>query len=391
MSEPQKYSRFELARRIEHLVLILSFTILGITGLPQKFSLDGISQAIIYLFGGIEMTRVIHRLAAIIFILEAVYHLVILGYKLAVLRLEAGMLPVMKDAVDGIQETLYNLGLRKVLPRMGRFNFKEKMEYWALIWGLLIMALTGFMMWNPILTSTILPGQFIPAAKAAHGAEAILAVLAIILWHFYQVHLRAWNWSMLTGKMTRSEMEEEHAEELEIIDSGRAPLAVTPGQYRRRMNIFVPVAVIVSLLLVFGLFRFISFEQTALITPPTLDPGVQIFVPQTATPTIEVIASVTPTPGAKQPDLAGALTWTGGMAQLFENSCGICHGSAGGLSVTTYADLMKGGTQGLDIIAGNPVGSRLVEIQKSGKHPGLFNASDLDKVIAWIQAGVLEK
>jgi Cytochrome b subunit of formate dehydrogenase len=390
MSEPQKYSRFKLAQRIEHLVLILTFTTLALTGLPQKYSLAGISQAMINLFGGIEMIRVIHRLAAITFILEAVYHLVVLGYKLFVLSLEASMLPGLKDAVDGIQETLYNLGLRKELPRMERYNFKEKMEYWALIWGLLIMALTGFMMWNPIFTTKILPGQFIPAAKAAHGAEAVLAVLAILLWHFYHVHLRGWNWSMITGKLSRTEMEEEHSRELEKIDSSQALIPVSSAQYRRRIKFFVPLAILGSLLLMFGLYKFTTFEQTALINPPTLEPGIQIFVPLTATPGIVITA--TPAAGVKQPDLAPVLTWTaGGIAQLFEDNCGDCHGSSAGLSVSTYAGLMKGGVNGPDIIPGNPTDSRLVKIQSSGKHPHLFNASELASVIAWIQAGALEK
>ncbi len=389
MSESLKYSRFELARRIEHLVLILSFTVLAITGLPQKYSLAGISQAMINLFGGIEMIRVIHRLAAIIFVMEAVYHLVVLGYKLFVLRLEAGMLPGVKDAIDGVQETLFNLGLRKELPRMGRYNFKEKMEYWALIWGLVIMALTGFMMWNPILTTQILPGQFIPAAKAAHGAEAVLAVLAIILWHFYNVHLRGWNWSMITGKMSRSEMEEEHATELEEIDSGQVPLLPAPVQYRRRMRVFVPIAILGSALLVYGLYQLTTFEQTALIIPPTLEPGIQIFEPQTATPVIAV--TVTPAAGVKLPEISSASTWTGGIAQLFEKNCGDCHGSSGDLSVSTYADLLKGGQHGPAILAGNPEGSQVVIIQSSGNHPGQFSASDLARVVAWIKAGALEK
>ena len=389
MSTAENYPRFELARRIEHLVLILSFTTLAITGLPQKYSLAGISQALINLFGGIETIRVIHRTAATIFILEAIYHLLVMGYKLLVLRLEATMLPGIKDAVDGVQEMAHNLGLLKRSPRMGHYNFKEKMEYWALVWGLVVMAVTGFMMWNPILTTKILPGQFIPAAKAAHGAEAVLAVLAIILWHFYNVHLRGWNWSMITGKLSRAEMKAEHAEELEQIETGLLPHPILPGLYRRRMKVFVPAAVVVTLLLLFGVYKFTTFEQTALVTLPTLEPGRPIFVPQTATPG----SSVTSTPSAagKQPDAAPVLTWTGGLDQLFENNCGDCHGSSGGLSVSTYASLMKGGKHGPVIIPGNSKGSRLVKIQSSGKHPRLFSASELANVVAWIKAGAIEK
>jgi formate dehydrogenase gamma subunit len=391
MSKTENFTRFELARRIEHLVLILSFTVLALTGLPQKFSLSGISQVMVHLFGGIEMIRVIHRLAATLFILEAIYHLVVLGYKLFVLRLRATMLPGIKDALDGFQEILHNLGLRKRMPRMGRYNFKEKMEYWALVWGLLVMALTGLMMWNPILTSKILPGQFIPAAKAAHGAEAVLAVLAILLWHFYHVHLRGWNWSMITGKLSRDEMAKEHAEELEHIEKGMLPSPLPPVLYRRRMRVFAPLAILLSLLLVFGLYKFTTTEQTALIILPTSGPSGQIFAPQTATPGITLTAAATPATGTMQPDLSPALTWTGGIDQLFENACGECHGSSGGLSVSTYDGLIKGGKHGPDILPGNPEDSRLVKIQSSGDHPRLFNASELASVIAWIQAGALEK
>ncbi len=79
------------------------------------------------------------------------------------------------------------------------------------------------------------------------------------------------------------------------------------------------------------------------------------------------------------------------MDQLLVNNCGECHGDSGGLSVSTYADLMKGGENGPAIIPGNPSESRLVEIQSSGKHPRLFTASELSSVIAWIKAGALEK
>ena len=230
MSESnQNYLRFQVAQRIEHLVLILSFTILGLTGLPQKYSLAPISQAIINGLGGIEAVRVIHRFAATIFVLEAVYHLVVVGYMVFVMRRKASMLPGIKDATDGMQWFFHNLGMRKDHPKMPRYNFGEKLEYWAMAWGLVLMGLTGFMLWNPLATANILPGQVIPAAKAAHGAEAVLAVLAIILWHFYNVHLKRWNWSMIRGTLSKEEMEEEHAQELEEIEKGPVYQAPEPG------------------------------------------------------------------------------------------------------------------------------------------------------------------
>ena len=98
-----------------------------------------------------------------------------------------------------------------------------------MVWGTFIMIITGFMMWNPIATTNYLPGQFIPAAKVAHGGEAVLAALAIILWHFYHVHLRHFNKSMFIGKMTRHEMEEEHPAELALIEAGKDLQAAAAG------------------------------------------------------------------------------------------------------------------------------------------------------------------
>lgn len=88
-----------------------------------------------------------------------------------------------------------------------------------------MMGLTGFMLWNPIITARILPGEFIPAAKVAHGLEAVLAVLAILLWHFYGVHLKTWNWSMIKGTLTKHQMLEEHAKEVEEIANGEVGTA----------------------------------------------------------------------------------------------------------------------------------------------------------------------
>jgi hypothetical protein len=146
---------------------------------------------------------------------------------------------------------------------MPHFNYAEKMEYWAFVWGTVLMAVTGFMLWNPIATAKIMPGSFIPAAKAAHGGEALLAVLAIIVWHFYWVHLRHFNRSMFTGKLSHHEMEHEHAAELERIETGQQRPLPTDAGIARRSRIYVPVAVIIMLLFLGGLYYFVTFEDTA--------------------------------------------------------------------------------------------------------------------------------
>src|SRR6266540_783136 len=175
------YERFPLARRIEHLVMLLSFTTLALTGLPQKFASADLSIAFVYILGGIENLRRIHHSAAIVMMLGTAWHILVFGYMGYVRRTRLTMLPSLQDVKDGWQALLYNIGLAKTPPQMGRYTFEEKMEYWAFVWGAIIMGLTGFMMWNPITITRLLPGEAIPAAKAAHGAEAILAALAIFM------------------------------------------------------------------------------------------------------------------------------------------------------------------------------------------------------------------
>jgi formate dehydrogenase subunit gamma len=395
--------RFDIFRRVEHLLLLLSFTLLALTGLPQKFPTAGISIFFLQLFGGIETIRIIHRIAATVFLLEAVYHMVFLGYQTFVLRGQLDMLPDVKDGSDALQAFLFNLGFRKEQPKMGRYNFAEKAEYWAMVWGMVIMALTGFMMWNPIATTRFLPGEIIPAAKVAHGGEAILAVLAIFLWHFYNVHIKHWNWSMIKGTMTRHEMEAEHALELENIENGIVQPMPEPAERKRRLRIYVPVATVVSVVLVGLIYMFVASEHSAITTVPPQE-NVAIFSPRTPTPfptsTITPTSAPTETlqPGAvasqstTAPNSGGSsLTWDNGVGALFEQKCKMCHGTAGGLALTGYAEAMQGVGSAPVILPGNPDGSLLVQLQLKGGHPGQFSADQLSQIVEWISAGAPEK
>lgn len=418
MSAHKTYMRFPVNQRIEHLLLLLSFTILAITGLPQKFPTSGVSAVIVSVLGGIELVRIIHRVAAVVFLIETIYHIILIGYKLYVKRLEATMLPGVKDAKDAIQSFGYNFGIAKNRPKMGRYSFAEKAEYWALIWGGAVMAITGFMLWNPIATAQILPGQFIPAAKAAHGGEAILAVLAIIVWHFYGVHIKTWNWSMIKGTLTRHEMEDEHALELEAIEDDTINTRHAEVVNKKRRTIYFPIAAVLTLMLIFGVYWFVTLEISAITTLPPAEENVQIFSPRTATPTATKPAPTATAEPAQplesdesssessesseaaesvqttQPEQASgssALTWDASVGSLFDQKCGNCHGAAGGLSVATYADIMKGGSSGAAIKPGDPDASSLVTFQKKGGHMGQFSAEELNIVIEWINAGALEK
>lgn len=401
------YERFPLARRIEHLVMLLSFTTLAITGLPQKFSSSPISIAFVGLLGGIEDLRTIHHIAAIVLMLGTAWHILVFGYLAYVRRTRFTMLPSLQDVKDAWQAFLYNIGRSATPPQMGRYTFEEKMEYWAFVWGALIMGLTGFMMWNPITTVKVLPGEVIPAAKAAHGGEALLAVLAIIIWHIYGVHIKRFNKSMWTGKMTEEEMLHEHPLELADIKAGIADRPVDPVALQKRQRVYFPVAAVLALFMLGGVYGFVNAEKTALTTTERRVPTVQVFVPQTPTPaptlTPTVPATETPLPSAtssaSQPTSStpstqtAALTWDSGIGAIFQATCGTCHGAVAtaGLNLTTYADAMKGSNSGPVIIPGDAANSLLVKKQQAGGHPGQLMPEELAQVIEWINAGASEK
>ena len=380
------YIRFDKYQRIEHIVFLVAFSILGITGLIQKFSQAPVSQAILSALGGIEVTRQIHHIAAVVMIIVSVYHIIAVLYKLMVIRVSWTMMPVIEDFKHLYVDVMYFLGLRKHRAYYGRYNYAEKVEYLAVVWGTVIMAITGFMMWNPLVTTQLLPGQFIPAAKAAHGAEAVLAVLAIIIWHFYHVHLRHFNKSMFNGKLSEHEMAEEHPAELAEIKAN-LPREIPSDVFRRRKRIFIPTATVIAIISGIGLFLFLTIETTAITT---VLPGetVEVYVPLTPTPRPTPSAAPTPTPG----EGIAADSWDGTYSAMFKNRCGTCHGttSVGGLSLATYEDALAGGNSGPGIVPGDPDGSWIVKIQQEGGHPGQLTEAELQQVIEWIQAGAPE-
>lgn len=377
-----EYPRFSLAQRIEHVTALTSFTLLAVTGLPQKFSTAGWAQAMIGLMGGIEFTRQIHRAAAVVLMLVTIYHLAAVGYRTFVRHARLSMLPGPRDAQDALGAFLFNLGVRKQKPQAGRYTFEEKAEYWAFAWGTVIMVLTGFMMWNPIATTSLLPGQFIPAAKAAHGAEAVLAVLAIILWHFYGVHLKHFNKSMFTGKLSEHEMAEEHPLELADIKAGVAGLPTDSAALKKRQQIYSLGAGVLTFLLLISLYRFVTFEQTAIETLPERREQVAAFAPLTPTP------FPTPRPTPTSADLQPV--WDGNLSSVFQARCADCHGGIAGLDLTSYASTLKGGNSGPAVAPGDPESS-LIVVKQSKQHPGQLSEAELQVLIDWIESGAPEK
>ncbi|MFT3892889.1 MAG: cytochrome b/b6 domain-containing protein [Anaerolineales bacterium] len=416
-SAAKNYVRFDLLQRLQHITFLVSFTLLGFTGLPQKFPLSPISIGIFNLVGGIENARLIHHTSAIVMMIVSLVHALDVTYRVLVLRTPISMIPWINDLQHVIHDVQYYLGFKKHKAYYGRYSYAEKMEYLALIWGTIVMGLTGFMMWNPISTLRILPGEAVPAAKAAHGGEALLAVLAIIIWHFYHVHIKHFNKSMFTGNLSREEMEHEHPGELAMIDEGKHAEPIPPAVLQKRRMVYLPIAIVILAIFSYGFYFFVGYETTAVAQIPVKETE-QVFLRQTSTPTPTATATLTFTPTLPPTETpvpadtsatpasgeatatsaapeSAAITWDG---QIFPNiispKCLMCHGPSvsGGLTLATYSDAMKGGASGAIFIAGDAANSLLVTKFESGKHPyAQLTPEEFTTIKDWINAGLPEK
>jgi cytochrome b subunit of formate dehydrogenase len=224
--------RFTISQRVQHLLMLVCFFGLVLTGFPQKYSSTDWAKGVSLIFGGVERMRWLHHLFGTVMALQLVWHALELAWNHFACRRPLTMLPSMQDARDFFQQVGYNVGLVRSEPRMGRFTFAEKLEYLALVWGTILMVATGLILLYPIHFSGIFPGEAIPAAKAAHGGEALLAILAVITWHFYFVHFRHWNPSIFTGRLPHHIYQEEHPLELERMHRGARPAGVRPTWLR---------------------------------------------------------------------------------------------------------------------------------------------------------------
>ncbi|RPI59033.1 MAG: cytochrome C [Chloroflexi bacterium] len=222
------FVRFSLSQRIEHILLLISFGMLCLTGLPQMFHGAAWAQLILSAFGGIGTIRVIHHIFAFILAFEFLYHVIVVAYELLFVRpRRLTMLPRTADVRNAVQTVAYLAGRRAEEPKAGRYDFKQKIEYWAMMWGLVVMGATGFILMFAVDATRVLPGVLVPTAKVAHGYEALLAFLAIVTWHFYNAHMARTvfplDTAIFTGRISRERMLAEHPlehEQLALAGSG---------------------------------------------------------------------------------------------------------------------------------------------------------------------------
>jgi formate dehydrogenase subunit gamma len=224
---PQSFRRFTTRQRLEHFVMMIAVIVLTVTGLPQKYPDAGWAETIVLGLGGIDMTRAIHRLFGAALAIVAVEHLVFILGTLLLGRARATMVISRKDVSDAIQNLKYCLGIAPKAPQFDRYDYKQKFEYWGLIFGGLVMVCTGLVLWFPTLAARILPAAVIPTSKVLHTNEAMLATLVVVVWHMYGAHLSPEvfpaDTSIFSGRISRERLKHEHFLEYQRLTADESP------------------------------------------------------------------------------------------------------------------------------------------------------------------------
>jgi cytochrome b subunit of formate dehydrogenase len=216
------YVRMSLNERLQHGSLMVSFIILVITGFmlryPEAWWVEAIRGLSDHVF---ELRGLIHRVAGVVMVGASLYHVYYVLFTDRGKRLVRDLLPRLRDVTDAFAVFRFNLGMSKTKPKFGRFSYIEKAEYWALIWGTIVMAATGVILWFDNTFLGLLTKLGWDVARYVHFYEAWLATLSIVVWHFYFVLLNPeiypMNTAWITGTLSEAEMREEHPLELEEI------------------------------------------------------------------------------------------------------------------------------------------------------------------------------
>ncbi|MFP5249708.1 MAG: cytochrome b/b6 domain-containing protein [Acidobacteriota bacterium] len=222
--------RMSVHQRWQHLVLLVSFIVLVITGFALRFPYTWFAHT---LGMGENLRGAIHRVAGVVLIAAGIYHVFYLAMLREGRRLLRDLAPRPQDALDLISTMRYYLGLSPTKPQFGRFNYAEKAEYWALVWGTALMGLTGVTIWAKVWVGNLLARWWVDVATAIHFYEAILATLAILVWHFYQVFfdpdVYPMNWAWWDGKMPVEHYKREHSLDTDSLPEGES----APGDESR--------------------------------------------------------------------------------------------------------------------------------------------------------------
>ena len=224
MMQTEQVTRMSRWAVVQHTLLMVSFLMLVVTGFALRFS-D--SWWVVLLFGregGFPIRNLAHRIAAGVFIGTMLMHLFYLASNRGRSFIRQ-VFPSLDDLKHLFQMLRYNLGFSSERPMFKRFSYIEKFEYWALVWGGIIMCLTGFMLWFDNFFVQFLPKGVLDVMLVIHYYEAWLATLSILIWHLYSAvfspSVYPMNPSWLTGKMPKEQHAHEHPGEIIAEDENK--------------------------------------------------------------------------------------------------------------------------------------------------------------------------
>ncbi len=216
------YLRMTVNERIQHATLAVSFLTLVVTGFMLSYPNSWwVSHIRDISTGAFEARSLLHRISAVIMVIVSLYHIYYIFFTVRGRQLIKDLLPRYQDIRDAVDVAKFNLGISKTKPKLDRFSYIEKAEYWALIWGTIVMTATGVIMWFDNTFMGIITKLGWDIARTVHYYEAWLAFLAIVVWHFYFIIFNPdaypMNLAWWKGSITEEEMVEEHPLELEKI------------------------------------------------------------------------------------------------------------------------------------------------------------------------------
>lgn len=206
-------TRFDIHQRIQHYMLFTSFIVLFVTGLLRGFPHWPTFAWFTSIFGGPDLLRVVHDVAAFVMVACCIYHVWYIAWGYFVKhKAPLNMIPNLKDLKDLLHTMLWIFGIYKREPQYAHFQYGQKIDYWAIFWGMPVMVISGFILMFPALFSGWWDGQWYAVFLTAHRDEAILATSFIIIVHMYYGHLASpafpVNTVMFTGKMLKSKYKE---------------------------------------------------------------------------------------------------------------------------------------------------------------------------------------
>jgi len=221
--------RFTVSQIAQHTILFVTFFLLALTGFALAYPDIWWSETLAWLGLTEPLRRWIHRGAAVALIATGIYHigwLLLTSYGRTELR---RIMPAMRDFRELVQNMRFHLGKTDTPPPAGKYDYPAKMEYWALVWGTIIMAITGLALWFPVVVNEFLPFWVVKVSEVIHLFEAWLATMAVLIFHFFFVighpEVYPMSLSMFTGDMPEEDARHHHPEWAESEgDKKRSPI-----------------------------------------------------------------------------------------------------------------------------------------------------------------------